>query len=197
MESATSVSARAVRSLFVFDAGDWTIAGCTSDEIEQLLEVPGTRERAVIYRIHRAYPDGRMELQGVSRERFELESGLFFHRADESEARADFATLIRLSEAAPPPCRCFVQLARAAAAADNTGWLTALVYPAECEEEVSSWLSALDYAGGAFVEGGISAATGFYRDQSAILDRRQLWPRRESVRPVDELLSLRRLKSAG
>ncbi len=50
------------RSLFVFDAGEWTLTGCTADEVEQLLA--DARGKSRIYRIHRAFPDGRMEPAG-------------------------------------------------------------------------------------------------------------------------------------
>ena len=38
------------RSLFVFDAGEWTLTGCTADEVEQLLADPRAGKAARILR---------------------------------------------------------------------------------------------------------------------------------------------------
>lgn len=186
-----------IRSLFVFDAGEWTLSGCTADEVEQLLADPRSGRSPLVYRIHRAYPDGRMELQGVSRERFELESGLFFHRAAENAARADFAALTALAADNPPPSRAYAHLAHLADGAENAQWVTALIYPAEAEEEISAWLLNGGYEGGAFVEGGITAATSYLSRARETVERQQLWAARQAGRSTDELFEARNLKSAG
>lgn len=185
------------RSLFVFDAGEWTLTGCTADEVEQLLADPRAGKAARIYRIHRAFPDGRMELQGVSRERFELESGMFFHQSEEAAARTDFDELCARAESSSPPVRAYIQLARVSDAEGGEAWVTALVYPAEAEEDVSAWLLAGGFSGGAFVEGGISATTSYLQQPRDIVERRQLWSARQSRRSVDDLLAVRTAKSAG
>lgn len=174
--------------LYVFDFGDWTAVGYTAEEIALLLESEKYRDGKV-YRIHRATPDGQMELQGVSPERFQLESGLFFIRTDEAAARRDFGELTTSADENPPPCRAFVQLAKC----DSVGeaprqFITALVYPAEYENEMSRWLGEIGFAGGDSVEGGISCATSFYNLSKAVLERRQLATRSSgSSRSRDEV----------
>ncbi len=64
--------------LYVYDFGDWTAVGYTAEEIAILLD-DVTCRGGTVYKIHRATPDGRMELRGVSPRRFNLESGMFFH----------------------------------------------------------------------------------------------------------------------
>ena len=93
-----------LRGLYIYDFGDWAAVGYTAGEVAILLE----DERyggGKVYRIHRAWPDGQMELQGVSAERFRLESGMFFHRTDLELARADFEALRSAADKTPPPCR--------------------------------------------------------------------------------------------
>lgn len=171
------------RGLFAFDFGDWSAVGYTAAEIAILLESGRFRDGRV-FRIRRAWPDGRMELQGVSSARFGLESGMFFSRAHEPPARADFAALRDGARASPPPCRATLQLVARA-----SDYVTALLYPAEYEEDVAAWLLALDFRGGDLVEGGISHVTDFRAGSGDVLDRAQLCSTGEiASRPADEVL---------
>ncbi len=172
--------------LYVFDFGDHVAVGYTADEIAVLVE----SERFAggkIYRIHRALPDGTMELQGVPRQRFQCEAGLFFLRADEHRARADFDELARLAAADGPPCRMKAHLARLAG--PQARLVTAIIYPAEYDPEVSAWLIRLDYRGGDTVEGGVSRVTDYYAAAPQVIDRRQWWPARSASRTADEVLA--------
>ena len=78
-----------LRGLYVYDFGDWTAIGYTAEEIAILLDDESWRG-GKIYKIHRATPDGQMELRGVSPTRFNVESGMFFCRRELDAARADF-----------------------------------------------------------------------------------------------------------
>jgi len=162
--------------LYVFDFGEWTAVGYTADEIATLLESEQYRSGR-IYKITRAMPDGYMELRGVAPERFQLESGVFFTRADLDAARKDFAELCRLAEQKPPPCRAFVHLTDRGQMGGLSAYVTALIYPAEYEDEMAAWLLALGYSGGDLAEGGISHVTDYYAQEKRILERRQLWSR--------------------
>jgi hypothetical protein len=124
----------------------------------------------------RATPDGHMELRGVAPERFQLESGMFFPRADLPAARADFAELLRLG-AENTPCRAFVQLADRGAAAEAERYVTALIYPAEYEDDIAHWLLDAGYRGGDRAEGGASHVTNYYHEANTLLERQQLWSR--------------------
>lgn len=162
------------QGLYVFDFGDWTAVGYTAAEVAMLLESEQYRDGKV-FRIHRAAPDGQMELRGVSPERFLLESGMFFNRQDLATAREDFARLSELSEQRRPPCRAKLQLADRGPAAEHDRYVTALIYPAEYDDDVARWLLDLDYAGGDTVEGGASHVTNHYEQQLDLVDRTQLW----------------------
>lgn len=163
------------QGLFVFDFGDWTAVGYTAEEISALLDSEEYREGKV-YRIQRAWPDGRMELRGVSSDRLHLESGLFFHRSDQSEAREDYVALLEAAKLQVPPCRTFVQLAELPTGDGGAPkYATALIYPSEFDEDISAWLLDQRYAGGDFVEGGVSQVTDYYRLDKTILEREQLW----------------------
>lgn len=172
--------------LYVFDFGEQVAVGYTADEIAVLLESEKYAEGKV-YRIHRALPDGTMELQGVSRERFQMEDGLLFHRGGEAEARADFDELLRLAADQRPPCRMKVHLARIGGAAAAAS--TVIIFPAEFTHSVSDWLTQIGYEGGDTVEGGPSQVTGYYASRVAVLDQRQLWPAASMSRPAEEVLA--------
>lgn len=163
------------RGLYIFDFGEWTAVGYTAEEIAALLDSEQYREGKV-YRIHRAWPDGRVELRGVSNERFHLESGLLFFRAKLDDARQDYAKLIESAHVMLPPSRAFVQLAELPAENDQASkYVTALIYPAEFDEDMSAWLLEQRYEGGDFAEGGVSQVTDYYRLDKSILERDQLW----------------------
>jgi hypothetical protein len=160
--------------LYVFDFGDWTAVGYTAEEVAVLLESDDYRA-GMVYKIVRATPDGGMELRGISAARFQLESGLFFNRADLDAARADFAELVRLGQAQGAPCRAFVQLADRGAQQGAARYVTALIYPAEYEDEMAHWLDAAGYCGGDLAEGGSSHVSNYQAAEKTILQRHQLW----------------------
>lgn len=163
------------QGLYIFDFGEWTAVGYTAEEIATLLDSEQYRDGKV-YRIHRAWPDGRMELRGVSPERFHLESGMFFYREDTQTAQSDYIQLTRLAGLVPPPCRAYVQLAELPSGdGRESRYVTALIYPAEFEDDIAAWMLDSDYAGGDFVEGGVSQVTDYYRLDKQILERAQLW----------------------
>lgn len=179
------------RGLYIFDFGEWTAVGYTAEEIAILLESEAYKGGKV-YKIHRAYPDGRLEIRGVSGVKFQTECGLFFYRNAAEDAHRDFDVLSQLADDVPPPCRAFVQLADRGAV-ERGRYVTALIYPAEFDDEVARWLLEAGYMGGDTVEGGVSHVTNYYGEQKALLDRRQLWSRSVPSRSADEVLATVRL----
>jgi hypothetical protein len=173
------------QGLYVFDFGDHAGVGFTAEEVAELLESERYKDGKV-YRIHRAYPDGQLELKGVPAERFQLEAGMFFYSRDEATARAEFKRLVNLAVNAAPPCRAKVHLAKHT----NDEYAVALVYPAEYDEEVSSWLLEGEYRTAGEVEGGTAAVERYYQSKPEILDRHQLFGTRETIsRTGEELLT--------
>lgn len=172
------------RGLYVFDFGDHAGVGFTAEEVAELLESERYREGKV-YKIHRAYPDGRLELKGVPAEKLQLEAGMFFYSRDEATAKADFKRLVNLAVQAAPPCRAKVQLARYT----DDQYVVAMIYPAEYDDEVSSWLLEGEYRTAGEVAGGVGAVERYYQTKPEILDRHQLFGAGEIVsRTGDELL---------
>lgn len=164
------------RGLYVYDFGEWAALGYTAEEIALLLESEAHRG-GKIYKIHNAWPDGRMELLGVAPERFQTESGLFFYRARPDAARTDFEELRAAARETPPPSRTYVHLADRGGEAGAGRYATCLIYPAEFDEEVGRWLLDLNYQGGDWAEGGVSHVSNYYAEQKTILEREQLWSR--------------------
>ncbi len=177
------------RGLYVYQAADWTATGYTAEEIAMLLESDEHRG-GTVYKIQRAYPDGRMELRGVSPERFQLESGMFFYRSDPEAAQADLQDLRALAARTPPPCRAFLHLTRREAPATNGEFVVALVFPAEYEEEIGQWLLEVGFRGGDRVEGGISHVSNYYSEANETIERVQLWSRPANVsRTAEEVFA--------
>ena len=171
--------------LYVIDFGDQCGLGYTAEEVSILLESEEFGS-VKVYKIHRARPDGSMELAGVARGRFLLESGMFFHFADDAGARGGFKKLLSWYSKQPAPCRGKLQLARGA----DKQLLIALIYPAEYEQEMGSWLSDSGFRGGGAVDAGISQVSHYYQGEYEVLKKHQLWPG-ESLRARDreELLN--------
>jgi hypothetical protein len=156
--------------LYVVDFGDHCGVGFTAEEIAKLLE---SKEFAdvQVYKIHRANPDGIMELKGINKEIFQLEVGMFFYANQEQTARADFERLTAWADEHLPPARCKVHLAN-----NGDSYVTALIYPAEFDDAFSRWLLDGNYRTAGQVEGGTGATQRYYDAVPKVLERKQLWP---------------------
>jgi hypothetical protein len=171
--------------LYIVDFGDNTGVGFTAQEVAELFE----SERfghCKAYKIHKAYPDGKLELKGVRRDIFQLEAGMFFFSADSETARNDYKRLVKLGIETNLPCKAIVHLARYS----DDKFAVALIYPAEYDDEISGWLLEHEYKTSGTVEGGISAVTRYYDAKPEILERHQLWGRSSvESRTGEELLA--------
>jgi len=171
--------------LYIFDFGDHVGVGFTADEVAELLESEKYGDGKV-YKIHRAYPDGKLELKGVPAERFQLEAGMFFYAPDLETARQDFDRLFNLAVRSSPPCRAKLHLAKSR----DDKFVVALIYPAEYDDEVSAWLLDGQYMTSGAAEGGAGAVQRYYDSGAEILDRQQLFGRSQWLsRTGDELLA--------
>lgn len=156
--------------LYAIDYGDSSSLGYTAGEVAKLLESERFAE-AKVYKVHGARPNGTMELAGVSRERFQLESGMFFGGLNETSSLRDYETLLMKSQDRTPPCRAKWQLAR-----NNEGQsICALIYPAEFEGEMGRWLTAIGFVTKGVVEAGVSQVARYYKQEYEIQRREQLW----------------------
>ena len=170
--------------LYIFDFGDHTGVGFTAQEVAELLESERYKNNKV-YKIHKAYPDGRMELKGVRAETFQLEAGMFFYSTDIETARQDYKGLVDLAVKSTPPCRAKVHLAKYR----KDKFVVALIYPAEYDDEISTWLLDGEYKTAGTAEGGIEAVQRYYDAKPEILDRHQLFGKSEWIsRTGEELL---------
>jgi len=171
--------------LYIFDFGDHVGVGFTAQEVAELMESERYRHGKV-YKIHRAYPDGRVELKGVPADIFQLEAGMFFYGPDLETAREDFKRLSGLAARSTPPCRAKVHLAKYS----EDKFVVALIYPAEYDDEVSSWLLDGEYATNGAAEGGTGAVQRYYDRQPEILEKLQLFGKSGQVsRSGEELLA--------
>lgn len=161
--------------LYVVDFGDdlpdaHTGVGFTAEEVAELFESEKYKE-CKAYKIHRAYPDGRLELKGVRREIFQLEAGMIFYSGDINTARDDYNRLVKLGVETEVPCRAKVHLAKY----DSDKFAVALIYPAEYDDEISGWLLEHGYKTAGAAEGGTAAVSRYYDAKPKILERHQLW----------------------
>jgi hypothetical protein len=172
--------------LYIFDFGDHCGIGFTAEEVAELFESEKYKN-CKAYKIHKAYPDGRLELKGVRPELFQLEAGIFFYSGDLETAKADFKRLVNLAVKSAPPCRAKLHLAKKYS--DNK-FVTALIYPAEYDDQISSWLLDGDYKTAGAAEGGVEAVQRYYDYKPQILDRHQLFGKSENIsRSGKELLA--------
>jgi hypothetical protein len=171
--------------LYIFDFGDHAGVGFTAQEVAELLESEKYRDGKV-YKIYRAYPDGRLELNGLPAETFQLETGMFFYSGDTETAGRDFKQLVNLAVKTAPPCRAKVHRAKYS----DDKFAVALIYPAEYDDEVSSWLLDGEYKTSGAAEGGVEAVQRYYDCDAEVLDRHQLFGKCGSVsRTGRELLA--------
>jgi hypothetical protein len=171
--------------LYIFDFGDHVGVGFTADEVAELLESERYRQGKV-YKIHKAYPDGRLELKGVPAEIFQIEAGMFFYCRDLQTARQDFDRLFNLAVRSTPPCRAKLHLAKYG----DDKFVVALIYPAEHDDGISAWLLQGQYKTDGAAEGGTGAVQRHYDYGPEILDRQQLFGRSELIsRTGEELLA--------
>jgi len=170
--------------LYIFDFGDHVGVGFTAQEVAELLESEKYKDGKV-YKIHRAYPDGKLELKGVSTQTFQLEAGMFFYSNDLKTATKDFKQLINLAVQIAPPCRAKVHLAKYS----DEKFVVAMIYPDEYDNELSSWLLDRYKTTGA-AEGGTGAVQRYYDQAPKILERHQLFGKFEyESRTGEELLA--------
>ncbi len=171
--------------LYIFDFGDHCGVGFTAEEVAELFESERYKN-CKAYKIHRAYPDGRLELKGVRPEIFQLETGMFFYSSELETARTDFKGLVNLAVRTSPPCRAKVHLARYA----DEKFVTAIIYPAEYDDQISAWLLDGEYKTTGAAEGGSEAVQRYYDYKPQILDRHQLFGKSEyQSRSGTELLA--------
>jgi hypothetical protein len=156
--------------LYVVDFGDHSSTGFTGREVEILLESE-KHSGIKVYKIHNAYPDGTLELRGISRELFELESGMFFYSRSREAAKDDYKRLLDLAADTDQfPVRAKLQLSHLC----EDVYTVALIYPADADDDISRWLLDKGYQTRGAVKGGISAVTDYYAASPEIIDRRQL-----------------------
>ncbi len=163
--------------LYIFDFGEHVGVGFTAQEVAELLESEKYKDGKV-YKIHKAYPDGKLELKGIRAETFQLEAGMFFYCRDLETARRDFKQLVNWAIKSAAPCRAKVHLAKYS----DDKFVVALIYPAEYDDEVSSWLLKGNYKTNSTAEGGIEAVQRYYDYGPEILDRHQFRSQKSEVR---------------
>ncbi len=170
--------------LYVVDFGTHTSTGFTGNEVELLLESE-KYSSVKVYKIHKAYPDGTLELCGVSNEVFNLESGLIFYSRDISNARNNYKRLLNIVLTADNfPVRAKLQLAHLC----DDFYTVALIYPAEADDDISQWLLDNNYQTEGAVKGGVKAVSDYYTAAPEIIERHQLVSSTAS-KSVQELFS--------
>ena len=171
--------------LYIVDFGENTGVGFTAEEVAELIESEEYKH-CKVYKIHRAYPDGKLELKGVPAQTFQLEAGMFFYSQDLESSRGDFKKLTDLAVKASPPCRAKAHLSKY----NDDKFVVALIYPAEYDDEFSSWLLDGQYKTNGAVEGGIEAVQRYYDTKPEILDSHQLFAESKLIsRTGEELLA--------
>ena len=158
-------------ALYAVDFGEHSAIGYTSDEIAMLLESQ-KYQHIKVYKIHNARVDGTLEIKGVINETFNLEMAMVFNSYNRETANKDFQALVKSAITTAPPCRANVKLVKFS----NNEFATALVYPAEFNDDLSSWLKEIDYKTQGSVDAGVSIVDKIYDEATETLETHQLWP---------------------
>jgi hypothetical protein len=162
--------------LYIFDFGDHAGVGFTAEEAAELLESEKYKD-CKVYKIHGAYPDGTLELKGVPAQTFQLEGGMFFYSNALESSREEFKKLADLAASTSPPCRAKVHLSKYS---DNK-YVVALIYPAEYDDEFSSWLLDGRYKTSGAAEGGTEAVQRYYDYKPEILEKHQMFAESKEI----------------
>jgi hypothetical protein len=171
MKTAKVDNAEKYIGLYLVDFGEYSSVGFTAQEVAEILESERFAD-AKVYKIHNAYPDGKLELVGVNREIFQLESGMFFYSSDPDVCRKDFDNLVKLAVENPAPCR-----AKLHRSCKEKLWVTAIIYPAEYEDDISRWLTQGKYVTSGSAEAGSGAVQRYYDNSWEIVEKRQIFSR--------------------
>jgi len=107
---------------------------------------------------------------------------MFFYSNELATARRDFKQLVGLAVTSSPPCRAKLHLAQYS----DDKFVVALIYPAEYDDEISSWLLAGQYKTSGAAEGGTGAVQRYYDYGPEILDRHQLFGKSDLVSRTGE-----------
>ncbi len=171
--------------LYVINFGDSSSVGYTATETAALLESEKYAD-VKVFKIVKAYADGTLELKGVRNDTFKLESGMFFNSINKDIAVSEFETLSDYADNSSCPCKAKLQLAH-----DTEGnYLLGLIYPAEYEEEISSWMIASNFKGSGGVDAGISQVDRFYNSGYCIDHSKQIMAEDTiAARSFDELVN--------
>jgi len=178
------------QGLYVVDFGDGVSVGYLAAEVATLFAC-GQFPQMRAYRIHRALPDGTVEMVRVRQERFarHAEEGLLFLRADEALARDDFDTLRDLADG-KFPCPARLELAEISGA--TWPFMTVLIYPDAYTDDVSRFLLSVHYEGGETVEVGVHKLVAFRQRNPRIIERAEVAPSpQNTARLLEHLLTTR------
>ncbi len=142
--------------LYVFDFGIRASVGYTIEEIEILLSEK-RYSGCEVYRIHRANPDGSLEIRGVNANTLSRATGLVFFFADAVAAKDAFEDLIDRAERQGPPGRVSVNLYFRDG--NQLAYRLVVQYIEGLDAAVASWLLRIDFSPHVIVEGGPAAVT--------------------------------------
>ena len=171
--------------LYIVDFDDHNAIGYTADEVAMLLESE-RYSNIKIYKIYNAQPDGTIELKAMPTELFQIEKGMFFHSSTEDQANKDFKNLQNIAISHTPPTRAIAKLAKVS----DQSYITALIYPAEADDEISAWLLKANYKTQGPIEAGTEAVTKFYNMDTQTLDSQQIFSASSHIsRTPDEVYS--------
>lgn len=125
---------------FVIRLAGQTQTGLAAHQVLVLLKTPEGRD-AEIFRIHRVFEDGKMELVGVSPGQFKQQNCLLIRKSDVRAARLDFDAIRDAAVRNAPPCRIELQLGHMKSA--DPPHFVAMIFPNVCSDAVAAWKRAL------------------------------------------------------
>jgi hypothetical protein len=139
--------------LYIFDFGERVSVGYTAQEIEILL-AESKYAGGGVYKIYRAFPDGKLEIRGVNPLTWSVSTGIVFWFEDYEETVKAFELLkvTALDSAEGLPGEFSLAIIRT----PGLEYPFALImrYLQELDEAIAAWLLKVKFQAGAFVEAG-------------------------------------------
>jgi hypothetical protein len=137
--------------LYIFDFGDRVSVGYTAEEIEFLL-AESKYAGGGVYKIYRAFSDGKLEIRGVNALGWTVSTGIVFWFADYEGTVKAFDQLKGLAATVGSPGEFNLSIIRSS----GSEYAFALImrYFQEQDEAFAAWLLKIKFQAGAFVEAG-------------------------------------------
>ena len=172
--------------LYIFDFGNRVSVGYTAEEIEFLL-AESKYAGGGVYKISRAFPDGKLEIRGVKPLAWNVTTGIVFWFEDHEETVKAFEQLKTQAITAGTPGEFSLSIIRSPG--PEYPFAIIMRYFQELDEAIAAWLLKIEFQAGAFVEAGPRVITRVLTNSTELVCERLGADTFRKSRTRDQVLS--------